>query len=380
MNKIKNLFSTPKKAFLSSLCVLLILILLGAGSVSVVGAIAKSSAIGEENAKNFAFADAGVDPAAAQNVRSKFDFEQGHFVYEVEFIANGTEYEYWIRASDGAVVKKESELVTQTPQGSGTTEQVTLEQAKEIALKDSGLQADAVTFTKAKLDFENGASVYDIAFYAGDAAYDYEINAATGAVYSKSKESLPPQQNQTGGQSSTVQSGTSSGQNTSVPQNAGQQNSASGQIGLEDAKSKALADAGLTASGVTFTTAKLDYDDGIAKYEIDFVTSTHKYDYEINASSGAIISKEVEAIGGNQNFNGNPGDEASYIGIDKAKSIAVGHAGFSVSDVVFSKAKLERDDGYVVYEVEFYKDGMEYEYTVHASTGDILQYDTDRMD
>ena len=32
--------------------------------------------------------------------------EQGQFIYEVEFLANGTEYEYWIKASDGSIVKK----------------------------------------------------------------------------------------------------------------------------------------------------------------------------------------------------------------------------------------------------------------------------------
>jgi hypothetical protein len=39
-----------------------------------------------------AFADAGVDPVAAENVRT--EFEQGHFIYAVEFTANGTEYGY----------------------------------------------------------------------------------------------------------------------------------------------------------------------------------------------------------------------------------------------------------------------------------------------
>lgn len=41
-----------------------------------------------------AFADTGVDSVAAENVRTEFDFEQGHFIYDVEFTANGTEYGY----------------------------------------------------------------------------------------------------------------------------------------------------------------------------------------------------------------------------------------------------------------------------------------------
>lgn len=66
--------------------------------------------------------------------------------------------------------------------------------------------------------------------------------------------------------------------------------------------------------------------------------------------------------------------------MDKAKSIAVGHAGFSVADVTFSKAKLENDDGYTVYEIEFYKDAVEYDYTVNAATGAVMEFDSDYND
>lgn len=54
----------------------------------------------------------GVDPVSAQITKIEFDYEQGQFVYEIEFVAEGTEYEYWIKASDGSVVKKEIEIVT----------------------------------------------------------------------------------------------------------------------------------------------------------------------------------------------------------------------------------------------------------------------------
>ena len=63
--------------------------------------------------------------------------------------------------------------------------------------------------------------------------------------------------------------------------------------------------------------------------------------------------------------------------MDKAKEIAAGHAGISLSGATFSKAKLERDDGYMVYEIEFYSGGIEYEYTIDAVTGDIIEYDSE---
>lgn len=59
MSNIKNLFATPRKAVLSSLCILVILAGIGVGTVFAAGAFAESSAIGAENAQKFAFADAG---------------------------------------------------------------------------------------------------------------------------------------------------------------------------------------------------------------------------------------------------------------------------------------------------------------------------------
>ena len=53
-------------------------------------------------------------------------------------------------------------------------------------------------------------------------------------------------------------------------------------------------------------------------------------------------------------------------------------AGVKSSDVVFSKAKLERDDGKLVYEIEFYSNYAEYDYTIDASSGTILEYETDK--
>lgn len=49
-----------------------------------------------------------------------------------------------------------------------------------------------------------------------------------------------------------------------------------------------------------------------------------------------------------------------------------------MSDVSFTKAKLERDDGRTVYEIEFYQGYVEYDYTIDAATGAILEYDMDR--
>ena len=161
---------------------------------------------------------------------------------------------------------------------------------------------------------------------------------------------------------------------------------------MERAKAIALGDAGLSAASVTFTEVKSDFDDGVPNYDLDFYTVTHEYDYEIDAQTGAIMDKSVE-VNEHAVRETKPAATAAptaaptaaateaargFIGVDRAKSIALGHAGVSASSVSFSKAKLDDDDGRGVYEIEFYVGNTEYDYKIDAYSGGIIVYDIDR--
>ena len=195
-------------------------------------------------------------------------------------------------------------------------------------------------------------------------------------------------QAQTAAQSSTTnqaqtaaQSSTTNQAQTSTQSAASNQTQTAG-IGLEAAKEIALADAGLTAADVTFTKERYEREDFVYVYEIDFYTSTQEYDYEINADTGEIYSRSVESFQTGAQVNTGSGTNAnhSYIGVDAAKSAALSHAGVSADSATFSKAKLDNDDGRMEYEIEFYAGGMEYDYTIDAFDGTILEYDSERWD
>ena len=51
-----------------------------------------------------------------------------------------------------------------------------------------------------------------------------------------------------------------------------------------------------------------------------------------------------------------------------------------MSEVRFSKAKLDREDGVMMYEIEFYKGNMEYEYQIVATNGNIHEWESDLDD
>ena len=68
--------------------------------------------------------------------------------------------------------------------------------------------------------------------------------------------------------------------------------------------------------------------------------------------------------------------QADYIGIDKAKEVALQAAGVSASDAAFTTAGLDRKDGTDFYAVDFTVDGQSYEYDVDAVTGVIISSST----
>ncbi len=300
--KLKSLFTTPKRAILTSICAVGILAAAGTATAFAAESIAKSNSIGTAAAEEAALLDAGVSAGDAVFSRTDFEFEKGSFVYDVEFAANGIEWDYLIKASDGTVLSR-----------------------------------------KAKV--QDG--------YQG-------LDAATPGTDGSVDVSSPIREESNGGADLSTP-------DTSTPIEETD-------IGLEAAKSAALADAGVNAADATFTEQKRDRDDGVLVYDIDFYTSDMKYEYEIDAATGAVRERKSERRN-NQTQTG-----TTDIGLEAAKQIAFEHAGVSAGEVYLSKAKYENDDGIRVYEIEFYKDRMEYEYTIHATTGRILEFDAEYDD
>lgn len=72
-----------------------------------------------------------------------------------------------------------------------------------------------------------------------------------------------------------------------------------------------------------------------------------------------------------------PKTSTDDIGAEKAKSIALNHAGISASQAVFVKVEKEYDDGRLHYDVEFYSGNKEYDYEIAAKDGSTLSVDMD---
>lgn len=161
---------------------------------------------------------------------------------------------------------------------------------------------------------------------------------------------------------------------------------ASGDIGSEKAKSIALNHAGVTSSTAKFVKVERDRDDGRLLYEVEFYAGNKEYDYEILASDGTILSYDADiegyylpssSKGATSTSSNRNASSSGLITRDRAKQIALEHAGLSSSDVNFVKAELDEDDGRFEYEIEFHHNFREYEYTIDAASGTILEAERD---
>ena len=201
--------------------------------------------------------------------------------------------------NENATVTKENDSVY----SAGTKKQISVDEAKQIALAHANLAQKDVTFVKTKLDNEDNRIVYKIEFVISNIEYDYEIDAVSGEIISsdsdveddnKKIQTETSQQQNSADHSNKDKAKGSQEHSTAQTQapTAALTQQAPSKISMERAKQIAVSHAGV--SDASFTKVELDTDDGIAVYEIEFKVGNTEYDYEINAASGAIISNSLE--------------------------------------------------------------------------------------
>ena len=275
---------------------------------------AKASYISMDAAQSKALNAANVDAANVESSSAQMGDVGTTTCYEVQFVSDGYAYYYAVNATDGEIVKvtktpvgeepiqaqpeqttdasasqtgettpstatgNQNNTATTKPTAGQTTTtpaangQITLEQAKETALKHAGLKADAVTFVKAEQDYENGKLVYEVEFVTNDGGkvveYDYEIDAATGSVVSYDYDA----ENYVSAKGATT-------------------------VSVDEATAKQTVlnkVPGATAANIYEW--KLDFDDGRWEYDGKIVYNLMEYDFTVDASSGAVTEWGVESI------------------------------------------------------------------------------------
>ena len=170
--------------------------------------------IGQDAAKEAAFADAQVSEDDTSRLRVSKDRDDGRSIYEVEFTVGNTEYNYDIDASDGSILTTETEEVqgsastaqsgtqNSTTQTQDDSQDAAAQQGQETA-QSTDTQTDQTQARAAALERVSGATDSDIRMeldyddgqyiYEGDIIYngkeyEFEIDANTGNFLKWSEE------------------------------------------------------------------------------------------------------------------------------------------------------------------------------------------------
>ena len=163
--------------------------------------------ITEEEAKNIALSHAQVGSDQVAYIFAKEDFDDGRFVYDVEFFTTDyKEYDYEINKEDGTILSFDFDAEhsydweawrnggqtrpAARPQGTRPEASITADQAKETALKQAGLEASQVSYIEAHQDYDDGRVLYEGKFFYNNMEYEFEVDGTTGMLTDWDVESI----------------------------------------------------------------------------------------------------------------------------------------------------------------------------------------------
>ena len=291
-----------------------------------------------------------------------------------------------------------------------------IDAAQAAALEAAGVTEEQADFSVSGLDSHDGTFYYEVRFTAGGDEYRYAVDALTGVIIEEAISPAEGSEAQTeAAQPETAAESLKAAQETQ-PETADSiamsqaDTTGRGYIGVsgtnrpqwggslneEEAKLIALEDAGVTEDDIAFIRIERDWDDGIATYDVEFMTSDYaEYDYTIDATSGEILGMDQDmehyyqaaGQGGSQGAGNGAGHGASQgqsgqsaggelISEDAARAIVLERVpGAAAQDIWL---KLERDDGRLEYEGELFHEGMEYEFKIDAYSGSVTEWESER--
>lgn len=139
-----------------------------------------------------------------------------------------------------------------------------------------------------------------------------------------------------------------------------------GETAMENAKSAALADAGLTEDQTIGIGVSQDFDDGISLIEVDIYTTDMDYSYSIKADDGTIVERESSVPPKMESITAN-----AAVTPAQAAETALAQVNGATNDNL--RMEYDFDDGISLYEVEIIYNGVDYSMEINADTGDIVQ-------
>ena len=248
---------------------------------------------------------------------------------------------------------------------------ISMEAAQEVALKAANIAAEDATISATTLNEVAGTSCYKVEFTSGDYAYAYTVNAETGAVMEMSSR----EKNAVDTQAQTEATVPAADSATTQSSAAATAQTVTGTVDEEMAQKIALEHAGVKATDATITKSKLDYEGRRQVYEIEWYAGGKKYDYEIAVDTGEILSS-----GYDEKTSGWSVSNSSNVTVSEAdaKQTALGRVSGATEKDIY-EWQFDYDDGRPEYEGKIIYGGTEYDFTIDASSGAVIEWEAESV-
>lgn len=146
-----------------------------------------------------------------------------------------------------------------------------------------------------------------------------------------------------------------------------------GTVDEETAQKIALEHAGVKATDATITKSRLDYEGRRQVYEIEWYAGGKKYDYEIAVDTGEVLSS-----GYDEKTAGWSGSNSVTVSEADAKQTALGRVSGATQKDIY-EWQFDYDDGRPEYEGKIIYGGTEYDFTIDASSGAVIEWETETV-
>ena len=192
-----------------------------------------------------------------------------------------------------AFAQEKAESATETAVETSLFDGLTFNDAVEIALKDAGLEEDAVKFSKKMHSVEDGHMVYEISFIVpGETKYAYEINDKDGEIIEK------------GSSSWDAEDDAEYAALISETKNYFDFEAAESQIVVMPAKSILIDECAKERQmELIIYRDGFKYDDGKFVYELsEMIPKKAKFEYKFDMETGKVIESEKEGWEAEDNY------------------------------------------------------------------------------
>lgn len=150
--------------------------------VVTVGKASDKEIVDAGTAEITATAHAGLTENGGFSAGVEMDCKYGKLVYDVSFEDGSLSFKYNIDAVSGLILSWAAKALDGTGTVGSDESSISLDQAKDIAFHHAGLSMDDVRRIAINVNDTTGSITYDVQFAADGMEYEYDVDAATGAI------------------------------------------------------------------------------------------------------------------------------------------------------------------------------------------------------